>query len=427
MVYRESGAVEDVIWSISPTDLGTKTQLAVIPHREGFPIRASVSPDGTFLVYLSLPELAVSADSSQAEAYVIDLTMATEPAKKIAEFVDYNFIPLWSPDSGLVYMRRYAGPEFLNATQTIIRARILHGPDPEAVPPRPTPTLEPGIAPWPGPDPTALTATVANVFRWTPIGFADDNKSMYFLEEQGGTRGATLVGIYSPATTAEVDKLYAAAEAAWYAAQRANKQATDEAAAAGQSAPVDTVTPAPTPAPSARFVVELSEQSVSGASLSPDMHSVAYINQVLSPEGEFVNTTYVANLVDATAAVLPIGGLSPGNQLTPRWFPDGRLTVSVLPDTGGPGQMAIVALDQTSVRLLAQPESGFDVPWGWAPDGSWLAAAHWSGTSLANQGEGRLELISVNGHRLTLLEGAPSAGEDSVLGWVKPAAPEAAE
>ena len=420
LVYREAGPTKDIIWSVSPADVSQKTQIAVIPHREGFAVRASISPDGTFLAYLSVPDFALSADSSQAEATVIDLKV--NEATKIADGIDYNYTPMWSPDSALLYMRRYAGPEFLNATQTIIRARIVHKPDPEAPTPKPTPTLPPGIAPWPGPDPVVLQATVANVLRFAPIGFADDGKSMFFLEEEGGTSGATLVGIYAPATTEETGKLYAAAEAAWYAAQRANKQAADDAAANGQPAPVDTVTPAPTRAPTSRLVVQLSEQAVTGASLSPDKHKIAYLNQTISAEGELLNKTYLADLIEATVTPLPLTGLSEGGQLTPAWFPDGRLTVSVLPATGGPGQMAIVALDLSSIVLLTQPELGFDVPRVWSPDATWLAVSHMSGSSLANPGDGRLELLSVNGHRLTLLEGAQNAGEDSVLGWIKPVA-----
>jgi hypothetical protein len=271
-----------------------------------------------------------------------------------------------------------------------------------------------------------LQATVANVLRWAPIGFADDGESMFFLEEEGGTTGATLVGIYAPATTPEVDRLYAAAEAAWYVAQQANKQAADDAAANGQPAPVDTITPAPTPAPDSRFVVQLSEQAVTGASLSPDKHKIAYLSQTISADGELLNQTYLADLVEGTVIPLPLSGLSTGAQLTPAWFPDGRLTVSVLPAPGGPGQMAIVALDQSSIVLLLQPESGFDIPHVWSPDGTWLAMTHGSGSSLANPGDGRLDLLSVNGHRITLLEGVHNSGEYSVLGWIKPAPEEPA-
>jgi hypothetical protein len=422
MVFQESKPTEDVIWSLSPADVTKKTALATIPHREGFPVRAALSPDGTFLAYLTLPDFALSADSSQAEAYVIDLK--TNETTKLADGVDYNYTPLWAPDSGLLYMRRYAGPEFLNATVFVVRVRIVHKPGPDEPTLTPTPTPQPGIAPWPGFDPVevVLQATVANVLRFSPLGFADDSKSMFFIEEEGGTEGATLVGIYAPATTAEVDKLHDTAEAAWYAAQAANKAAADAAAANGQPPPVDTVTPAPTPAPDSRFVVQLSEQGISGASLSPDMHHIAYLSQSISEDGELLNQTYLSDLIAATAAPLPLTGLSVGNHLNPVWYPDGRLTVGVLPATGGPGQLAIVALDLSNVYLLPQPDSGFDVPRGWAPDGTWLAVSHQSGASLANPGEASLDLVSVNGQRVNILSGPSVAGEDSVMGWTKPPA-----
>ena len=88
--------------------------------------------------------------------------------------------------------------------------------------------------------------------------------------------------------------------------------------------------------------------------------------------------------------------------------------------------MALVALDQSSIALLVQPASGFDVPRMWSPDATWLAVSHRGGSSLANPGDGRLELLSVNGHRITLLEGVVNAGEDSVVGWIKPAPEEPA-
>ena len=429
LVYREAGALEDVIWSVAPHDPASKSQLAVIPHREGFSVRASVSPDGSYLAYLSLPELALSADSSQADVYLIDLTaLAGEPGAqpvKVAETMDYNFIPLWSPDGGLLYMRAYAGPEFLNARQTIFRVRVFPPRDPAVRTPIPTPTPEPGIEPWPGPDTTVMSATVANVLRWTPLGFSADEKSMLFLEERGGTSGQTVVGIYSPARTTEVDALYDKAEDAWYAAQQINKQAADEAAANGQPPP-ELVTPVPTPAPDARLVVPLSEQSVTDASLSPDRNKVAYLDQTISDEGDFVISTHIADMIEATTSVLPLTVLSPGTQLAPCWYPDGRITMSVLPSSGGPGQMVIVALGQSSITMMRQPESGYDIPWGWAPDGSWLPVLHWSGTSLVEPGDGRLDMVSAGGHRMTLLEGSANAGRDSVVGWLKLPAEEAA-
>jgi hypothetical protein len=418
LIYREYGATEDVIWAAVPTDPTQRQELARIQHRDGFGIKAVLSPDGTLLAYLSLPDSAQSADSSQAEAYVIDFKSGDKTPLKVAGGIDYNYTPLWSPDSRLLYMRQYAGPEFLAANVIIARVRVAHHDDPS---PTPTPVLSPGIAPPPARDPVevVLKDSVAHVLAFAPVGFAGDGKSMVFLQEQGGTEGATLVGIFSPATTKEVDALHKLGDAAWYAAQAANLQAANDAAAAGQPPPETTITPAPTPTPSSSFVVQISDQAAFDASLSPDSHTLSYVSQVINDSGEIHNLAYVADLVQATAKPLSVPGVEAGDFLRPAWYPDGRLTVSVLPSNGGAGEVVLITLDGSGVTLLAQPASGFDAPRAWAPDGTWLAVSHSSGSSLANPGDGSLDLVSLTGQRLTVLTGADNAGADTVLGWLK--------
>ena len=261
--------------------------------------------------------------------------------------------------------------------------------------------------------------SVAHVLAFAPVGFADDGKSMFFLQEQGGTEGATLVGIFSPATTKEVEALHKLGDDAWYAAQAANLQAANAAAAAGQPPPQTTITPAPTPTPNSRFVVQISDQAAFDASLSPDSHTLSYVSQVINDSGEIHNLAYVADLVQATARPLSVPGVEAGDFLRPAWYPDGRLTVSVLPSNGGPGEVVLITLDGSDVTFLPQPASGYDTPRAWAPDGTWLAVSHSSGSSLANPGDGSLDLVSLTGQRLTVITGADNAGADTVLGWLK--------
>ncbi len=418
LIYRQYSATEDVIWAAAPTDPTRRQELARIQHRDGFGVKAALSPDGTLLTYLSLPDSAQSADSSQAEAYVIDFKSDDQTPLKVAAGIDYNYTPLWSPDSRLLYMRQYAGPEFLAANVTIVRVRVAHHDDPS---PTPTPVLSPGIAPPPPQDPVevVLKDSVAHVLAFAPIGFADDGKSMFFLQEQGGTEGATLVGIFSPATTKEVDALHKLGDDAWYAAQAANLQAANDAAAAGQPPPETTITPAPTPTPNSRSVVQISDQAAFDASLSPDSHTLSYVSQAINDSGEIHNLAYVADLVQATAKPLSVPGVEAGDFLRPAWFPDGRLTVSVLPSNGGPGEVVLMTLDGSDVTFLPQPVSGYDTPRAWAPDGTWLAVSHSSGSSLANPGDGSLDLVPLTGQRLTVITGADNAGADTMVGWLK--------
>ena len=155
LVFREFGATEDVIWRALPADPSERVELARIPHGEGIGIKASLSPDGTKLAYLSLPATALSAQSSQAEAFVMDLE--TKENVKVADDVDLAFVPLWSPAGDLLYMRRLAGSEFLAADVIIVRAAVPpFGETPP--PPTPTPTLEPSQTPLPTPPPTRRRA-----------------------------------------------------------------------------------------------------------------------------------------------------------------------------------------------------------------------------------------------------------------------------
>jgi hypothetical protein len=420
LLIREFTATEDVIWKVDPLAPEGKEEVARIPHREGYGIKPSLSPDGTLLAYLSLPDFAFGVESSQAEAFVLDLE--TKEVFKVAEFVDMTYKPLWTPDSKILYLRRYAGAEFLNATGSIIR---LYAPRSPEESPTPSPTLPPDVTPAPTLDPIqiVLSDTVANVLSFSPIGFSDDNRSMYFVQVDGGTGDGTLIAIYAPGSSEAI----AAQEAIWAdnlrAAYEANKAAADAAAAAGQPPPVDTMTPAPTPAPDARFVVQISEGVPFDYSVSPDTHKVAYLDQQFV-DGDILNRAFVADIIAATTAPLPTSGLDVGHHLRPVWFPDGRLTIGVLASAGGPGSLALMSLDGTSVTYLAQPDAGFDTPMIWAPDGSWLAVQHNTGSSLINAGTQSLVLVSQTGQRVTVIEGRDNSNADSVLGWVAPQAAE---
>jgi hypothetical protein len=415
LIYREYTPPEDIIWAALPTDPSQRQEIVRIAHRDSYGVKAALSPDATIVAYLSLPDDAIGPDASQAQAFVIDLKSDKREPVIIATGVDYNYTPLWSPDSRLIYMRQYAGPEFLSASVMIVRVRVAHADDKS---PTPTPTLPPGIAPAPPPDPVELVLkdTVAHVLSFAPIGFADDKKSMFFVQQQGGTEASTLIGIYSPATTDGVEALHKLADDAWYAAQKETQRLADEAAANGQPPPETTVTPAPAPTPDSRFVVQISDQAAFDYSLSPDTHKVAYVSQQITDSGDIRNQTYIADLIAAEAQPLHVPGFAEGEVVRPEWYPDGRITIGFIPSNGGPGQMLLMTLDGTDILFLYQAASGFDIPRWWSPDGTWLAVEHRTGTSLANPGDGTIDLVSLNGQRFTVL-GTAGADADTVLGW----------
>ena len=410
LVYREYGAKEDIIWRVLAADPQQREKLTTIGHREGYGVVASISPDGRMLAYLSLPEDARSEDSSQAEAYVIDLKIANN-TKLIASGVDYRFKPLWSPDGQLLFMRRLAGPEILSADVSIIFTKVAH--DPLEGEPTPTPTPKPTPVPadqTPAPTPipedpikTIMTAKYSQVLSFVPLGFSEDKRSLYFIQVNGGLQGTTLVGAYAPAT---VEAILA--------------EATPTPAPEPTPTPDPNAPPTPTPKPNAKLIVTLTDQAGDDFSLSPDMHKVAFRASGLI-EGQFVNQAFVSDLVAETVSPIKADGLPPGDHLRPAWHPSSDwVAVGLLPSAAGPGRVAIVSIIGEPPQFLPAPAAGFDVPRAWSPDGTWLAVTHWSGESPANPGEASLELVALTGQRAHVAAGAKYDTENSIVGWFIP-------
>ncbi len=410
LVYREFGATEDVIWRALPADPEQRVELARIPHREGFGIKPSLSPDGTKLAYLSLPETARSAQSSEAEAFVLDL--ATQETAKVAEDVDLTFAPLWSPDGNWLYMRQLVGPEFLAANVIVARAAV---PPVGQVTPRPTrPPFE-----------EAFRESIGRVLNFIPVGFDRDEESMLFVEIRGGTRQGSLLGSFKPATTE-------ALEEAWdeyvklleEIAEQESESPTPTPTPTPTPDPAATPTPSPTPFPTpfweTKLVVEMSDQSTFDYDLSPGLDRLLYLAQEFTDEGVIANRAYWADVPGRNVQAVGTEGLPAGYHLRPLWHPDGeRVTLGILPFDGGPSRVAVMQPDGSSAGFLAHDVSGFDEPRSWAPDGTWLAVSHSEGDSLANRGGVSLVLVAHTGLRVTVIEGADNATEDSVLGWLE--------
>ncbi len=409
-VYREYGAKEDVIWRIVPWDQAQRERLAAIRHREGYGVVASISPDGRMLAYLSLPEGAESETSSQAEAYVLDLKKST--TRLIASGIDYTFRPLWSQDGQLLFMRRLAGPEILSADVSIIYTRIEREPlegEPTPTPtPKPTPvpldqTPAPTLVPE-DPIKTILKAKYSQVLSFIPIGWADDNRSLYFVQVTGGLQGVTLVGKYAPATLETITK---------------EATPTPDAAATPGPPPDPNASPTPSPTPNSKLVIELTDQPGADFSLSADTHKVAFSASGIV-EGEFVNQVFIADLIAGTVSPIQSDGLPEGDRLGPIWHPgDGYITLGVLPFGGHAGGAVIVPLQPAQPQYLTEPASGYDVPRAWAPDASYLVVTNWSGEDLANPGDASLDLVAA-GLRIRIAEGPGYATADAVVGWMVP-------
>jgi hypothetical protein len=83
--------------------------------------------------------------------------------------------------------------------------------------------------------------------------------------------------------------------------------------------------------------------------------------------------------------------------------------VALVPVAGGPP------------GFLPAPERGFDVPVSWAPDSSFLAVTNYSGDSLANLGDQRIDLAAPTGQRIIVADGT----QFEAIGWFSPPEPAA--
>jgi hypothetical protein len=414
LVMQESGATEDKIWRISPSNPTNREQVATIKHRDGWSVRSSLSPDSRSIAYIAVPEGATDA-SYQGELFMLDLKR--QETELVYRGVDLRFRPMWTPDSQLLYVRRLFGMETL-----ILQVRVIRKPAPGETPvptatPTPSPTAtatetpfveetpppeetvqpEPTLTPTATPeDPvkTVLQAHSGSVLTFIPVGIADDGRSMYLIQVQGGTGGGTLVAAYSPATVQAI--------------------AEEKARATPTPTPGPDQPPQPTPRPGPpNFVVKLSDQIARDYELSPDRKHLSYLAQEIV-NGEFVLRPYTADLPAKTTTPVSTDGLPPGDHFHPLWHPSGNLlAIGSLPTNLEAGAVALVPLGGGAPGFLPAPERGFDVPIAWAQDGSFLAVINFSGNSLADLGASRIDLVAPTGQRMILAEGA----QFEILGW----------
>jgi dipeptidyl aminopeptidase/acylaminoacyl peptidase len=409
-VYREAGATEDVIWRILPSDPSQREELARIPRREGYPIVAALSPDGRQLAYLSQPGHAISEQSSQAEMYLLDLVTGT--TTRLAEGVDYTLRPLWTPDSRLIYYRKYSGWDILSADGYI---NYIWAPR-EPLPGEPPPTPAPEFFQHEHPEKYVIHAKYSQVLEFIPLGFSEDNRALYFVQVNGGTQGMTLLGSFAPAAA---DFIIPIIEQVAAEHQRLIEEAYRAAGEAGAPPPEQTPGPPPYPESERKAIIELTDQAAEFFSLSPDRTKVCFQASGIV-DGEFVNQVFAADLVRGLVLPIPTEALPPGDQLAPAWYPDSRqITISVPPGEGRPGQLYLApAFGTDPARLLAvSEEGGFDLPQAWSPDGAYLALVHRTGNSLANPGGARLELLANTGQRFLIGEGEHYADPHTILGW----------
>lgn len=142
----------------------------------------------------------------------------------------------------------------------------------------------------------------------------------------------------------------------------------------------------------------------------------------LSPDGShlaFLAMSYATDAISSRAYVLDLttADLEPVTTATvnafgPTWSRDGSLLVGTL---GTDGASALIRHDGQSATALPGPARGFDVPLGFARDGSAYLVRAFSGASAVAPGAATLTLIDAKGGRQVI-----ASGDVTFAGWSAP-------
>ena len=416
-LYSQSATDADTFWRTDPVDPTARVEVATIPHKPGWALVPALSPDGKKIAYNAMPDLGMSP-GTDAETRILDLESGETTL--VAQGVDLTTVPRWSPDGGLLFLRRNGVQEV-----TVILVDLSKpedGRDEQAE------EVEVGEEDKLPPTRTVLRQHVSDVLAYIPLGFKADEATMYFVQIQGGTQSGTFLGRYAPATgeavatATAIVEVTATAIADFTATAVAEATATAVAStptpdASATATPTPTASPTPTPMPilTGSVFLALSDQIARDFSLSPDASRVAYLVPSLVG-GQFMVQTHVADVKGGRVTPLAAEGLSQGDHLRPTWHPDGdKVSVGQLPSGSNPGRVGVVPLDGDEVTFLPPPNQGFDAPLSWSPDGKFLAVTSFQGESLGNPGPARLVFVSPGGQRLP----APEGGGIAAIGWVK--------
>ncbi len=424
-LYSEFVTDADTFWMIDPVDPSSRVEVAKVPHKAEWAVAPALSPDGKRIAYNAMPDLGLSP-TTDAETRILDLE--TGETAVVAQGVDLTTVPRWSPDGGLLFLRR-------NGVEDVTVILVdLSKPDDEEEEVGGEAGQEEIDGEELPPIRTVLRQHVSDVLAYMPLGFKADEATMYFIQIQGGTQSGTFLGRYAPATgeavataTAIVEvtataiaDITATAEAeatAIAAAITPTPTPTPTPAAGATATPTPTASPTPTPMPilTGSVFLVLSEQIARDFSLSPDASRVAFLVPGLV-EGQFMVQTHIADIKGEQVTPLAAMGLPQGDHLRPIWHPDGdKVSVGQLPSGSNPGRVVVIPLDGQEVTFLPPPNQGFDAPLSWSPDGKFLAVTSFQGQSLANPGPSSLIFASPGGQRLP----APQGGNVEAIGWVK--------
>jgi Tol biopolymer transport system component len=117
ILYTETFNDTTTVWRAQAGNLLKRRALVRVNHRDGYPIKASLSPDRTEIAYTLLPSDGRDP-SLNGSLWVVNIENAKN--RNLDDSIDYHIVPRWSPDNqSIVYLKTY-----LSANQNEYRTEL---------------------------------------------------------------------------------------------------------------------------------------------------------------------------------------------------------------------------------------------------------------------------------------------------------------
>ena len=139
-------------------------------------------------------------------------------------------------------------------------------------------------------------------------------------------------------------------------------------------------------------------------SVSPDGQRIAVV-----ASGQIL----VVDLISEDILPLSSDLLAGTTLFQPTWHPNGSLAIGQLPGGDEASPAVMIDLGSGDGVILSAPESGFDIPLDWSPDGRILVVRSFPDVELGGTDSRRLELVGEDGERLIVSE----EPEVAIVGW----------
>jgi len=164
-LYRALGESADTIWLVK-ADFSQQT-VATIPHASNYGSWPSLSPDGRYLAYTAFPQGAVDP---RLDSQLWLLELATGKRQQLADHLQLQGFPMWSPDSSAIMVVR------LQAAATQLVQISLSGGAPKG-------------------ESTVMSVASSDLLGLLTLGYSAAGRNFYLLQIPAANPGSDIASV----------------------------------------------------------------------------------------------------------------------------------------------------------------------------------------------------------------------------------------